>query len=204
MPFDLERLCVLRPFAFHLTSEQNIPSICGMRVLLPAGHWLRGSPSATIKRREHVRVSSNGREIIIRDQRPLHAGNIAFMDGLTMPEFIRSLNSRVFLWPGRESGPIPHGLRHFQRYKHERPVVLRFPMNEIVSQSGVAFCRYNSGSPRCTHGQKSPRGISTFLSHTTAPFGAAAVVEVTCDRVLLSEKTEASHDLRTWIPLGKL
>jgi hypothetical protein len=103
------------------------------------------------------------------------------------------LNERVFFWPG---GPdiSDYGQRHFERYRAEKPVILRVPTSDLFEanpESVPEFCRFNSGSPRCTKGLGSPRGPSTFIQGTTADFSPGNVVEVTfLESVLLPHSTK--------------
>ena|SRR5712691_7943752 len=98
--------------------------------------------------------------IVVRDQAPLHEGNLSLPRGYTFEDFIESLNGRIFFWPGSAAGPIPHGIRHFERYEQECPVILRVEFQSLLHANPGAeplYCRYNSGSPRCSNGKKSPR-----------------------------------------------
>jgi hypothetical protein len=42
----------------------------------------------------------------------------------------------------------------------------------------LLFSKYNSGAPRCSHGQHSPRGRSVFSSADSARFRIGDVAEV--------------------------
>jgi hypothetical protein len=60
--------------------------------------------------------------------------------------------------------------------------MLRVPTRSVLTgnpDAVVEFCNFNSGSPRWSGGQPSPRGASTFRSASESPFGASEVVEVT-------------------------
>jgi hypothetical protein len=133
-----------------------------------------------------VRISEAS--ISIRDQAVLHRGNAQFPDGYTFEEFIESLNRRVFFWPGKAGGPNDYGMRHFQRYQEERPVILRVGLQSLLAANvnvRPRFCRFNSGSPRCSYGKKSPRGPNVFLFAEDFNGGPADVVEVTFDAAVL-------------------
>lgn len=119
-------------------------------------------------------------EVWIRDQRPLHAGNVGFRGGWTFEDLLMAINDKVFFWPGTYSGPISYGIRHYERYAADRPVLLRLRSSQVLianSTTTPLFCRYNSGSPRWSNGVASPRGPETFVPCTRAVFSAAAVVE---------------------------
>jgi hypothetical protein len=119
----------------------------------------------------------------VRDQKPLHTGNTGLMGGWDFEQLLSHLNGRVFFWPGSAKGrPIPYGERHFQRYADESPIILRLATTDLLSLNPHVppeFCRYNSGSPRCTQGLPSPRGPETFVTCEHANFRPASVVEVT-------------------------
>jgi hypothetical protein len=73
-------------------------------------------------------------------------------------------------------------VRHFERYRQDGPVFLRidYPSLLLANPSAVPlYCRYNSGSPRCSNGKKSPRGPDTFLSTLAFNGTPSQVVEVT-------------------------
>lgn len=138
-----------------------------------------------VRRRNHE-VIKIGEDIVrVRDQAPLHEGNVTLPFRYTFGDFIESLNSRVFFWPGNCDGPISYGIRHFERYRDERPVIVRAPVESVMKANPDAepqFCAYNSGSPRCSNGKKSPREPDTFTP-AAAFFGVPShVVEVTFNR----------------------
>ena len=124
----------------------------------------------------------HGTPVVLRDQAPLHEGNMDLQEGWTLEDFVEQLNQRVFFWPGTEDGPIDYGLRHFGRYASERPHLIRVRLASLLAANPGAmaqFCRYNSGSPRCVQGRRSPRSERTFLDHADVDFQRNQVVEVT-------------------------
>ena len=179
---DLEHFLTVRPYAYHLTARRNIRGICHHRALLSASNLANGpSEKATLAERRVGCVEFGSAHI--RDQKPLYRGNIEFALGFRFEQLLDLLNSLVFFWPGprlEEKGPIDYGWRHFGRYKSESPIMLRVPTSDLVSENGqqALVCRYNSGSPRCSHGRKSPRGPETFLPVDQFPETASKVVEV--------------------------
>ncbi len=75
-------------------------------------------------------------------------------------DLIENLNRRIFFWPGTPAGPIGYGRRHFERYREENPVILRINVRSLLCANAKVepkFCRYNSGSPRCSKGREPQR-----------------------------------------------
>jgi hypothetical protein len=111
---------------------------------------------------------------------------------------VEVLNKLVFFWPGAARGPVDSGLRYFDRYKDEHPVILRALTEALLKQNpktAPLFCRFNSGSPRFVGGRPSPRGLNTFLSANHFSGVPSDVVEVTfIDRVQLPTGAEWSSN----------
>jgi hypothetical protein len=185
MAINIEEIIRLRPHLFHLTDSRNIDRIIRTRTLEPASQImsLAGREDlAAAKRTTHVRVSVGPDEIFLRDQAPLYAGNMKLPPAWEFNTFVRSLNKRVFFWPGSVAGPIDYGMRHFNRYRAEKPSILRVRLASLLeANEGVELevCRYNSGSPRWSRGIPAPRGPSTFVAPARADFSASQIVEIT-------------------------
>jgi hypothetical protein len=159
-------------------------------MLFPAAVLMqRGGRNDLLRARRHLptTIRIGGVDVWIRDQRPLYRGNIKFPNGYTLEDLIESLNRRVFFWPGTAAGPISYGIRHFGRYKEEKPIILRIGFEELVDGNRTVaprYCNYNSGSPRCSNGEKSPRGPNTFLLADDFNGTPSKVVEVTFDSAI--------------------
>jgi hypothetical protein len=167
------------------------------RELHPAATLMELSGQVEFKRRKRAEsqfVMVDAFQVMIRDQAPLHAGNIDLTPGYQFESFLESLNRKVFFWPGTASGPISYGLRHFGRYRAEGPVILRVRSADLIAANPDAvplYCKYNSGSPRCSYGRKSPRGPDTFVGSDRFDALPGAVVEVTFEAsVQLPGRTE--------------
>ncbi|MGP1309508.1 MAG: DUF7002 family protein [Phycisphaerales bacterium] len=160
----------LRPTLYHLTAASNLAHIQQEQRLYPAADLFAKANRADLlhsRRRQNVAVDVGGARRIIRDQAPLHEGNILFQDGMAFGEFIAYVNQHVFFWPGMSGGPIDYGRRHFGRYASEDCAVLVIDGHALLEANAECvpmFSRYNSGSPRCSGGKKSPRGRDTFVS----------------------------------------
>jgi hypothetical protein len=139
---------------YHLTDVRNLARIRLLRRLESAELLLRkAGQSAQLDQRRpvHLTIMVGGMQVILRDQDPLHAGNIEIDAGWTFDAVIALLNQRVFFWPGRPTGPNDYGLRHYKRYEAEQPAIIRVPTTSMLHanpDNQPLFCRYNSGSPR--------------------------------------------------------
>lgn len=205
----LEHFVKTRPFLYHLTADSNLQLIRDSRTLSSAAEIIgraRRSDLLRARRRQHERVVVKNAEVVLRDQAPLHRGNLVLPAGFSFEDFIESLNGRIFFWPGSEAGPISYGVRHFERYQHELPAILRVPTESLIAANpdvGPQCCRYNSGSPRCNDGKPSPRGPNTFVALCDFTGTPSQVVEVTfgSEIGLPSDTTVGSHPLGPWSSL---
>jgi hypothetical protein len=178
-------LAKLRPHLYHLTATSNIPRIRQQRHLYSAATLMNLAGQADlirVRRRSHANLIVDGVEVVIRDQAPLHRGNVALGSGWIFEDLVATLNSLVFFWPGDATGPIAYGRRHFARYEHEATSIIRVPLLDVVASNAnrkVLVCKYNSGSPRCNAGRPSPRSAQTFEPIAQSALRASQVVEVT-------------------------
>jgi hypothetical protein len=206
----LDRLLLLRPFAFHTCGALNFSSIRNSRTLLSACSLLAGTPHqhllTTRRQRSLVVASSHGR-VEVRDNQPLRLGSLELEPGITLEQFLLELNSRVYLWPGAETGPISTGVAHLQHYQGEGAVrVIRVPLPDLLSTNpdrplSVTFC--NSGSARHHGGRKVLRGPGTFQPVHKATRPAGEVKELTfMGDVRLPESTVwGTNPSGRWQPL---
>lgn len=185
-PAVLDRLLELRPFAYHTCGTLNFESIRRGRALRSAQDLLVGSEHEyllSIRRRHSVRVALPGGHVEIRDNAPLRLGSLELELDVTLEAFLRDLNSRVFLWPGNEHGPIRTGGSHFEHYSGIGTVhVIRVPLQHLLHANprrelAVTYC--NSGSARHHSGRKAIRGPGTFHPIERAPRPAAEIKELT-------------------------
>lgn len=185
MAFTLKKFLELRPYLYHLTAQENRDEILYSRILYPAAKLLaKGNRTQEngIRRVDHLPIEIKGEQTILRDQKPLHKGNVEWEENWDLKRFVKLLNSRVFFWPGDEKGPVASGRNHFKCYAEERPAILRFSTLELINfnkRLAPEFCRYNSGSPRMVLGRKSPRGRATFRTAKEIACTPGQVVEVT-------------------------
>jgi hypothetical protein len=183
--FTIQQFVALRPYVYHLTARANRARIKRTDALDPAAAILKASGNAgmlSMRRATGLQAKINGDVIHVRDQHPLHAGNVAFQGKWTIDKLVEEINERVFFWPGSASWVVSYARRHFHRYAAEKPIVLRMQFASLLSANvgrDPLFCKYNSGSPRWVSGKASPRGPSTFEKCGKAPFLPSGVVEVT-------------------------
>ena len=204
---DLDRYLTVRPWAYHLTARQNIAGIRQQATLLSVSKLARRpSERAALTERRTGAISMKAAHV--RDQRPLHRGNIELAPDFSFEQLLVLLNSLVFFWPGprfEEKGPIDYGWRHFGRYKSESPVILRARTSDLLAENAheALVCPYNSGSPRCSHGRKSPRGPQTFRPIADFPGTPSKVVEIAFkDKARLPASVEMGDTPSgPWVPL---
>lgn len=156
-----------------------------------------------IRRPGPIQVHIGDAVVSLRDQGPLHKGHARFPKGYSFEDLIESLNRRIFFWPGTAAGPISYGIRHFGTYTKEKPAILRVELEALLIANPAVmprYCKYNSGSPRCSNGVKSPRGPDTFLLAGECDGTPSSVVEVTFDtEILLPPNTEyGNHPSGPW------
>lgn len=170
---------------YHLTPRANVDAIRSSGMLRSAHSILQEAEEgehAHARRRSARSVRIGTQLIKVQDQRPLAPGNVELLGGWTFEDFVRHLNSHVFCWPGTLEGPTEYGRRHFARYAPEDPAVLVIDAAEMIvanTSNPPCFSRFNSGSPRCNRGRKSPRGPDLFLPADTYGGTPGSVVEVT-------------------------
>ena len=185
MGFSIEQLIALRPFAYHTSGRENFESILERSSLRSTRAILEGTEHESLVRsfrKESFTLHIDGRRVVIRDNKPLRPGSLDLRGGWAFEDLLENLNSRVFLWPGTECGPIKRGVHHFERYASEGEVfVLRIPLHDLVSHNSrrrlyVTGC--NSGSARHQQGKPVARGPETFQTPETADFRPSQVIEL--------------------------
>ncbi|MGD9692302.1 MAG: hypothetical protein AB7G17_12770 [Phycisphaerales bacterium] len=196
----LDAFVTLRPRLYHLTAQSNVERVLRKGILRSASELFEAAGEAhrsRARRRGHERVKIADEWVHIRDQAPLHAGNMALMEGWSYDDFVEHVNRHVFFWPGDLQGPIDYGLRHFQRYLKEDVAVLSVSTSGLIAANpdrAPLFSAYNSGSPRCVGGLKSPRGPQTYLPPEQFAETPGRVIEfVFPDRVVLPADVSLHH-----------
>ena len=197
MGFDLDDLGRIRPYAFHNTCRVNFDAIRRHRELRSACEILNGSEHAhllTRRRATSVAIEVNGEVVVIRDNRPLRLKSLRLAEGWSLADWLKELNSRVFLWPGNRQGPIPRGRAHLMSGDSRLAVVIRMSLTSLVAANRdreLWVTRCNSGSARHQAGEPVRRGPETFQLPKSAPFRAFEVVELSyVGRARIPKETE--------------
>lgn len=206
------QLSEIRPYLYYLTDRSNLGFIRATKTLFPASSLMKRAGRIDLvrfRRCSHERLTVDGQTIIVRDQAPLCAGNMTLPGGYGIADFVENLNGRVFFWPGTVKGPISYGARHFERYRREQPVILRLEYESLMDANRGSipeFCRYNSGSPRCSRGKKSPRGPHTFVPANRFNGTIRQIVEVTFEGEIVLPTTTmfATSPTGPWLPVFTL
>ncbi|MBX9899879.1 MAG: hypothetical protein K2Y28_03760 [Burkholderiaceae bacterium] len=211
MPITSTAFVASRNYVYHVCGAVNFKAIQTTRTLQSAerilsisghDHLLQG------KRDRTVEVRTDDGTVQVRDHKPLIQANMELIDGYSFDDFLRELNSRVFLWAGTEAGPCKSGKNHIAKYASEGAVfILRVPTRSLLEINGfenldITFC--NSGSARQIQGKKVKRGRSTFMKLATSNRPPGEVVEVTFEgSALLPIETEYAKELSgPWLPLA--
>jgi hypothetical protein len=175
------------PFLYHFTAIENLESIESSRELRSASELAKGSGTSLLpeKRKVARQVSVGTKSVWLQNQRPLYENNILFEGGWQIQHLIDRLNGLIFFWPGKDEGPSNYGTRHLGGNRWLTNVAaVRLCTSDLFDSDfaeSLLFCPYNSGSPRCSGGKRSPRGPSTFPSAEKFQGTPATVVEVVVD-----------------------
>jgi hypothetical protein len=194
---DLDQLSEKRPFLYHLTNRENVPSIVRERFIWSASALLQAADDRAAqryireKRPNHIMIRVRGQNVHIRDQRPISEKLLAncLLGGLVLGDYYDLLNGRVFFWP-----TLQRLRRHYERYEAEGPTILRFRTQELLDLNHVELSRLNSGATRANSylgGIAPPRGRETFQTPDDYGLGISSIAEVTVeDRCALPQNFE--------------
>jgi|SRR5580704_15638075 len=184
-----EELWKKYPRMFHMAEVGSWPSIekhalLSTSALLDVFEWPREERNAIEAHRRPSKVTLTHPvhgEAVIRDQKPLNEKRLAscLSGGITVEEWLRLLNGRVFFWV--EEARLDT-LRGAEAYRAERQLVLTIDTRSLVEAHGarILLTHMNTGATRpFAH----PRGRDTFCTIASYPFDVRRrVVELTVDR----------------------
>jgi len=174
---ELEELLVDCPTLFHMAESGSWASIrehglLSTSALLDALE-ITGEDRYRLEgqhRPESVAVNHPkfGRAVI-RDQKPMDDAGLrrCLQDGLTVEEWYRLLNGRVFFWLTEARLLRLLGAKAYRELEHD---VLEIDSRSLVREyrGSITLCPINSG---CTKPMAAPRGKDTFRRIDEYPYG---------------------------------
>lgn len=172
------------PCLFHMTAASNLAAILTYRKLFTAHRLLRGASRSALvqlRRDEEVIVELSSFSVVIRSQQPLDPTCLELDGGWTLSRYVQALNSRVFFWPGTETGPVEDGARMVERQKGMGAAILRVPTLSLFRLNRhlpPSFSPHNTGAAWCEEGGKSRRGDNSFLLCDQFEGSGVSVAEV--------------------------
>jgi hypothetical protein len=134
-----------------------------------------------LRRERDVPVRVSDGLVVLKDQRPLIAANIALHAEWSVADFVAYLNGFVYFWPGSDRALIGAGQRLLSHYEEDDPAVLRCPTADLFGSNPHVepeFCPFNSGAPRYHSGKRAYRGPNLFTTADHFPRRASEVVEL--------------------------
>lgn len=183
---EIDKFIASREFLYHLTDRGNLSNILNRGEILSAVQIVSMSnienPNRFLstKRDTHTKISIDGVTFSIRDQQPISETVLtrSLEEGCSYSQFLYLLNSMVFFWPS-----INRLNRHFKRYQHENPVIIKLRTEDVfIENESPFFSKYNSGATRCSShwdGNAPERGFSTFKRAVDYEGIPSSVAEVT-------------------------
>jgi len=118
--------------------------------------------------------------VYLRDQAPLHPGNVRLTGGWTFADLVEELNNHVFFWPAGRGGPSVYAKRLEAKYAGQGQVAMCFRSENLIrlNRSRFRVCSCNSGAPRCNpHVGKADRGPATLAKPADYPGTPGTVIE---------------------------
>ena len=196
---NLDAFLQARPWLYHLTHADNLPSLQRTRALRCAAQVLGPQRADELRspRQHHVALPTPTGRIVVRDQRALHEGNIELPHGSTFGDYVAYLNGLVFFWPGSASGSS-RLVALLGSSGGEHDVALRAPAASVLAANAgrvPLFSRWNSGAPRQSMGHRARRKVGLHVPAEQYPGPVATVVEVAFHgEVTLPADTQVAAD----------
>ena len=207
MPFQLDEFVRLRPFAYHVTHRENVRLLKASGTLRTAASIIQEAGAVHLlglRRENETVVQLPEGPVVLKDQRPLIAANLALPANWSVADFVEYLNSFVYFWPGWDRGLIGPGQRLLSHYEEDGPGVLRCSTADLIAANPHVvpeFCPYNSGAPRYHSGKRAFRGPNLFMDAARFPRRASEVVELAFrGDIALPQSTQLRTDVG-WTPL---
>ncbi len=184
MTVNLDAVIDAWPALYHVTYAVNLPLIRRRRQLQPAADLFveAGMPELVSRRRTaDVSLRIDGHEVVVRNQRPLRPEMVEIESG-TFTDYIGCLNSRIFFWPGTDTGLADDGVRMFQRSGAESSIMIRIDSRSLIDANGsgaIDLSGCNAGAGWIEGGRKSRRGLHVFEPLASFSRPALGVAEIT-------------------------
>jgi hypothetical protein len=195
-----EHLWTKYPRMFHMAEIGSWPGIekhglLSTSALLDLFEWTRKERIAIEAHRRPKSITLTHKvhgQAVIRDQIPLSEKRLAscLADGMTVEQWLRLLNRRVFFWLQESRLET---LRGAEAYRSKRQLVLTIDTRSLVEAHSrrILLAHMNTGATRPFAW---PRGRHTFYTITKYPFDIRKkVVELTVTREV---RDIAKHILR--------
>ena len=196
---NLAAFLQVRPWLYHLTHRDNLPSLRATRALRSASALIGPERAGELRslRTHHVPVQTPTGRVVIRDQLPLHERNIELPSGTAFEDYVEYLNGQVYFWPGSDSGSSRLvALLGSSGGVHD--VALRAPTASVLAANEgqvPLFSRWNSGAPRQTAGHRARRRVGLHVPAEQYPGPVMTVVEVAFrGNVVLPDDTQVAAD----------
>jgi hypothetical protein len=204
----IEDLLARWPWCYHVTARPNLSNIARAGCLLPTNDLVAraGQPSlASIRRPRNVRISIAGRPVVLRNQSPLASASLCLPDGITLGDYVRYLNSRVFLWPGDGDTPTGRSLRMLTIDSGQ--LALRMPTSSLLLANSPRLPCVSACNAGATWGDALPvvRSLDLFAMVERFSYTASEIVEISYPgRVNIPHQTEYAVTIADrWRPVTR-
>lgn len=184
MLLDLDEFAHLRPYLYHITALENLPSVRRTRRLEPASALMRRAGRGDLvrwKRHVPVALAFDGATVLLKDQSQFIEENLALRREWTFADYIEYMNDHVFFWPGTDRGPVKSGVELPYHGNGSMPVTIRVPFAGMLDANPAVeplFCSVNSGARREPGSRRTPRGPHLFRNALNFSLRPRNVVEV--------------------------
>jgi hypothetical protein len=161
----------LHPRLFHMAAEEAWPSIKRHGLLSTTAVLdlaeIGGDERIRLEERrrpESVAITVDGREFVLRDQKPLNQAKLErCLVDMTVAEWLRMLNGKVFMWPARERC---EQLLNARAYRDRTHTIIEFDTARLLERHDVTVSPINAGAVLY---DPPKRGTFTFTTIDTFP-----------------------------------
>lgn len=184
MQLDLHAFARLRPYLYHVTALENLPSVRRTGRLEPAAALMRRAGRGDLVRWRRpfpVTLQCDGETIVLRDQALLIEEQLSLYREWAFADFIEFMNDHVYFWPGTDRGPVKSGVELPYRDASTTALTLRIPFEDLLAANPAAeplFSSVNSGAMREPGSRRASRGPHLFRNALHFSRRPSEVVEV--------------------------